>query len=46
MTDPDPSNPSGFVRVRAGSSPNGSDPIIGSNLHIDLGWGWSYREDD
>jgi hypothetical protein len=47
ITDPNPTGPNGFVRVRPGAS--AEDPlrtIVGSNLNVDLGGGWSYRDAD
>jgi hypothetical protein len=46
MTDPNPSGPTGFVRLGLRNSPIRRDPIVGSHLYIELGWGWSYREED
>jgi hypothetical protein len=46
MIDPNPAGSTGFVRTRPVPRPVGRDPIIGSNLYVELGWGWSYREED
>jgi hypothetical protein len=46
LIDPNPNGFTGFVRVRAGSPAEVRGPIIGSDLDIDLGAGWSYRGDD
>ena len=46
MIDPDPSGPIGFVRTRPVPLPAERDPIHGSDLYVELGWGWSYRVED
>jgi hypothetical protein len=46
MVEPNPSRPTGFVRVPGEEPPNVRRPIIGTELHMGLGGGWSYREDD
>lgn len=46
MIEPNPNRPTGFVRVRSDEPPGSRRPIIGTELNVDLGWGWSYREDD
>jgi hypothetical protein len=47
MIDPNPSGPTGFVRDGpAAYQPGAGGPIIGSDLLIELGSGWSYREED
>jgi hypothetical protein len=46
MIDPNPNGPTGLVRVRPGSPPNRRGPFGWDDLHVDLGWGWEYREED
>jgi hypothetical protein len=46
LIDPNPNGYPGFVRVRPGTPANVRGPIIGSDLNVDLGSGWSYRGDD
>jgi hypothetical protein len=46
MTEPNPSRPTGFVRARSNPPPDARRPIFGTELDVELGWGWSYREDD
>jgi hypothetical protein len=46
MVDPNPNGPTGFVRVRPGIPPNRRGPFGWDDLHVDLGWGWEYREED
>ena len=46
MIDPNPNGPTGFVRVHPGVPPNPSGPFGWDDLHVDLGWGWDYREED
>ena len=46
LIDPNPSGDPGFVRVRPGTPPDVRGPIIGSDLNVELGAGWSYRGDD
>lgn len=46
MIEPNPSRPTGFVRTRSEELPGSRRPIIGTELSVELGWGWSYREDD
>ncbi len=43
MIDPNPDGYAGFVR---GAPAGPGDPILGTDLHVDLGGGWSYRADD
>ena len=43
--DPLPSGPSGFVRLYPRVPPNHAGPIRGSQLNVDLGGGWWYREE-
>ena len=44
LIDPNPASV-GFVRTRPGAPP-GAVPLIGSDLDVNLGNGWSYRADD
>jgi hypothetical protein len=46
MIDSNPNRPSGFVRTSPVSASGPGSPIVGSNLNVELGGGWSYREDD
>jgi hypothetical protein len=46
MIEPNPSRPTGFVRVLRDDPPGTRRPIIGTELYVELGGGWSYREDD
>jgi hypothetical protein len=46
MIDPNPSGPTGFVRVRPGTSRNRTGPFGWDDLDVDLRWGWEYREED
>jgi hypothetical protein len=46
LTDDNPNGPNGLVRVRFGNGSNAKGPIVGSNLDVNLGGGWSYRDDD
>ncbi len=46
MIDPNPNGPTGFVRVRPGIPPNRRGPFGWDTLHLDLGLGWEYREED
>jgi len=46
MIDPNPSGPTGFVRVRRGTPRNRRGPFGWDDLDVDLGWGWEYREED
>jgi hypothetical protein len=45
--DPNPGGRTGFVRIHA-DSPEAAHfrLLLGTDTHIDLGWGWSYRQDD
>ena len=45
--EPNRSHPAGFVRAgTTASAGRGAPTIAGSNLKVDLGYRWSYREDD
>jgi hypothetical protein len=46
MTDADPAQPTGFVRIKPSTPPNRAGPFSGSNLLVALGWGWDYRQED
>jgi hypothetical protein len=46
MIDPNPSGPTGLVRIRLVIPPDRSGPFGGDDLLVDLGWGWEYREED
>jgi hypothetical protein len=46
MIEPDRSHPAGFVRLGPGPAAGPNVPICGSDLHVGLGWQWSYRQDD
>jgi hypothetical protein len=46
MIEPDRSHPAGFVRLGTGPAASLSSPFSGSNLHVELGGKWSYREED
>lgn len=46
MIDPNPSGPTGLVRVRTGIPANRVGPFGWDDLLVDLGWGWEYREED
>lgn len=46
MIDPNPNGPTGFVRASPGALPSPNSSIVGSNLNVNLGGGWWYREDD
>jgi hypothetical protein len=46
MIDPNPSGPTGFVRMSPGASRNREGPFRWDDLGVDLGWGWEYREED
>jgi hypothetical protein len=46
LIDPNPSGYTGFVRVGPGPPAVVRGPIIGSDLNVELGAGWSYRGDD
>jgi hypothetical protein len=46
LTEPDTSHPAGFVRVRPGSAASPNTPVHGSDLRVELGGKWSYRQDD
>jgi hypothetical protein len=46
MIEPDRSHPAGFVRLGPGPAASLSSPFSGSNLHVELGGKWSYREED
>jgi hypothetical protein len=46
LIDWNPSRDPGFVRVRSGTPTDVRGPIIGSDLNVELGAGWSYRGDD
>jgi hypothetical protein len=46
MTDPNPSGAKGFVRVNPGIPWDRRGPILGTDLDVELGWGWEYRQDD
>jgi hypothetical protein len=46
LIDPSPSGYGGFVRGPSGAPPGKGGPIIGTELDVYLGWGWSYRQDD
>jgi hypothetical protein len=46
MIDPNPIGATGFVRVHPGTAPDQRGPIVGSELDVNLGGRWWYREDD
>lgn len=46
VIDPDPGGPSGFVRELPGARPRQGKLILGTDLEVDLGGGWSYRVED
>jgi hypothetical protein len=48
IIDPNPGGPSAFVRVGGSPShrPNCHSPVRGDWLHVDLGEGWCYHEED
>jgi hypothetical protein len=46
MIDPNPNGPAGLVRVRPGNPPDRRGPFGWDDLHVDLGSGWEYREED
>jgi hypothetical protein len=46
MIDPNPSGPSGFVRVHPGVPLDFNGPFRSDELSVVLGWGWEYREED
>lgn len=46
MIDPNPNGPTGFVRVQSANPADLRGPIIGSDLDLELGGGWWYREED
>ena len=43
MIDPNPNGPTGFVRQ---TGPKHGGPILGTALYVELGFGWSYNEED
>jgi hypothetical protein len=45
--DPNPGGRTGFVRVRA-ETPEADhfSLLLGTDTNVELGWGWSYRQDD
>ena len=47
FTDPNPNGRTGFVRVRpeAPESPRFGQ-LLGTDTFVELGWGWTYRQDD
>jgi hypothetical protein len=46
LTEPDTRHPAGFVRVRPGSAASPNTPVHGSDLCVELGGKWSFRQDD
>jgi hypothetical protein len=45
--DPNPGGRTGFVRVHAETPEvHPFDLLIGTDTNVELGWGWSYRQDD
>ncbi len=44
LLDPNPSGPSGFVRM--GPEHNGAGPFSSSGMGVALGGGWEYRQED
>jgi hypothetical protein len=47
IIDPNPGGRTGFVRVRSESSEvDHFALLLGTDTNVELGWGWSYRQDD
>ena len=46
MIDANPNQTLGFVRSHPGAPRGVGNPIIGSDVYEELGWGWSYRGND
>jgi hypothetical protein len=47
FVDPNPNGRTGFVKVPAGTSEvHRFGLLMGTDTNVELGWGWSYRQDD